>query len=517
MAGRDERESQERQFYGEDTERNRMTDCGDGSSAGGNAGDGQEYDAGTGSGVGVPDHDNGNSYKCDWLEQRQSGAENNTRGENGSGGENSSSGSGDAGSRRDVGRPDSKGPGRGDRKSGRKKGSTGKGILIGILITLIPVLALVGVGAYALHSSGSHLAVVSDSSFDMSAIESKLNLIQSVIDSGFLFDYDKDELTESIYAGYVEGLGDPYTCYYTEKEYKDMMESSEGTYYGIGVMISQETDTGRVYVIRVFSGSPAEEAGMKEGDIIAEVEGKEATGMDLNEVVATIKGAEGTTAKIKIYRESEKKELTLDVERRQVDVDTVYYKMLDNNIGYLELTEFDSVSTDQFTSALEKLKSQGMEALVLDLRNNPGGMLDVAVAIADELIDTGTVVTIRDKAGNEESYSAEEEGSIGIPLAVLVNGDSASASEVLSGCIRDYNAGTLVGTQTFGKGIVQNIIPFSDGTAMKITTAHYYTPKGTDIHGVGITPDIVVEDDKTTEDADEQLEAAIDVLMKEKQ
>ncbi len=400
------------------------------------------------------------------------------------------------------------------KRKHKKSGSTGKGIVIGILIVLIPLFALLGAGAWMLNSSGSQIAVISGKGFDMSEIEAKLGLIQSIIDSRFLFDYDEDELAENIYSGYVDGLGDPYTCYYTAKEYQDMMESSEGTYYGIGVMISQEIDTGRVYVVRVFSGSPAEESGMKAGDIIMEVEGSEVTGVDLNEVVAAIKGAEGTTAQVKIYRESEQKELTLDVERRQVDVDTVYYSMLDNHIGYLELTEFDSVSTNQFISALEDLKAQGMESLILDLRDNPGGMLEVAVALADELIDTGTVVSIRDKDGNEESYAAEGAGSLGMPLAVLVNGDSASASEVLSGCIRDYGVGTLIGTQTFGKGIVQNIIPFSDGTAMKITTAHYYTPYGTDIHGVGITPDIVVEDDKSTEDVDEQLEAAIDLLTK---
>ena len=526
MTGRDDLEKENRQHQGEDAVEDRSTDGSTGGRADNSAGNGP----GDETGMGNTSHDNGNSYNCGWLDQRRSDGESSADKGYGNSADAGSSagyrtaddrsiryGAGDERDDRNDRSRDGSSQEHKDKKSVRKKGSTGKGILIGILIVLIPVFALTGVGMYILQSSGSRLAVVSDSGSDMSAVESKLDLIQSVIDSAFLFDYDKDELTESLYAGYVEGLGDPYTCYYTEEEYRDMMESSEGTYYGIGVMISQETDTGRVYVIRVFSGSPAEESGMKEGDIIMEVEGKEATGMDLNEVVATIKGAEGTTARIKIYRESENKELTLDVERRQVDVDTVYYRMLDNNIGYLELTEFDPVSTDQFISALDDLKSQGMEALVLDLRSNPGGMLDVAVSIADELIDTGTVVTIRDKAGNEESYSAEEEGSIGIPLAVLVNGDSASASEVLSGCIRDYDAGTLVGTQTFGKGIVQNIIPFSDGTAMKITTAHYYTPNGTDIHGVGITPDIVVEDDKTTEDVDEQLEAAIDVLMKEKQ
>lgn len=396
----------------------------------------------------------------------------------------------------------------------KKRGSTGKGILIGILIVLIPLFALVGAGAFFLNSTGSRIAVISGSGLNLEAIENKLGVIQKIIDSSFLFDYDEEALEENIYAGYLEGLGDPYTCYYTEEEYTAMMESSEGTYYGIGVMISQEVDTGKVYIIRVFSGSPAEEAGMEDGDVLETVAGEEVTGMDLNEVVTLIKGAEGTTVQVKVYRESAKEELTLDVERRQVDVDTVYYEMLDNKIGYLELTEFDSVSTEQFRAAIEDLKSQGMESLILDLRNNPGGLLNVAVDLADELIDTGVVVSIADKNGKSQSYEATTDGSLGLPLAVLVNGNSASASEVLSGCIRDYGVGTLVGTQTFGKGIVQNIVPLTDGTALKITTAHYYTPNGDDIHGQGITPDVVVEDDAETEDVDEQLQAAIEVLTK---
>ena len=395
-----------------------------------------------------------------------------------------------------------------------KKQSTGKGILIGVLIVLIPLLVLFGGSACYLKSTGKRISVVSSDGLDVESIVSKLNLIQQVIDSAFLFDYDEEELVENIYSGYLEGLGDPYTCYYTEEEYKEMMESSEGTYYGIGVMISQDVDTGACSVIRVFSGSPAQEAGIEEGDIIETVDGKDVLDTDINEVVALIKGAEGSTVEIKVYRESAKKEITMGVERRQVDVDTVYYKMLDNKIGYLELTEFDSVSTEQFGAALEDLKAQGMESLILDLRNNPGGLLDVAVDIADELIDTGLVVSIADKNGKTEEYKADTEGSLGLPLAVLVNGNSASASEVLSGCIRDYGVGTLVGTQTFGKGIVQNILPMSDGTAMKITTAHYYTPNGDDIHGKGIKPDVVVEDDAETEEVDEQLDAAVELLTR---
>lgn len=396
-------------------------------------------------------------------------------------------------------------------KPKKRKRSFKAGLLTGVLIILIPLILLVFCSGYLLMRSGNAIAILPQRTAQM---ETKLSMIQEVIDTMFLFEYDESKLDSEVYAGYVEALGDPYTCYYTEEEFKQIQESTGGTYYGIGVMISQEVATGKVYVVRVFSGSPAEEAGLKEGDILLEVQDKTVAELDLNEVVAEIKGAEGTAARILIYRESEEKEIELQVERRQVDVDTVYYHMVDSEIGYLELTEFDSVSTEQFTNALEALKKDGMKKLILDLRNNPGGLLDVAVDLADQFIDTGTVVSIEDKYGDSVSYDAKESGSLGIPVAVLVNGDSASASEVLSGCMKDYNAATLIGTQTFGKGIVQNIVPFSDGTAMKLTTAHYYTPGGSDIHGVGITPDIIVEDDPKTEEVDEQLEAAIEFLKK---
>lgn len=395
--------------------------------------------------------------------------------------------------------------------SGRK-GSTGKGIVIGMLIILIPLILFISAGAVLLNRMGSKLVLTSDGGVDMAVVSAKLNAIQTLVDQLFLFDYEKEELENGIYEGYVNALGDPYTCYYTKDAYQDMMEGSQGSYYGIGVMISQEAESQRVLVIRVFSGSPAEEAGVKAGDYIMEVEGHEVTGMDLNEVVTYIKGAEGTTAEIRIRRNEEPDLLKFDVERRQVDVDTVYSRMLDEEIGYLELTEFDSVSTEQFQKAIQNLQEQGMKELVLDLRDNPGGLLDVAVDIADMLIDTGTVVTISDKNGEAQEYEAVNAGALNVPLTVLVNGNSASASEVLSGCLKDYGAATLVGTQTFGKGIVQTIYPFADGTAMKLTTAHYYTPEGTDIHGTGITPDVVIEDDPETDDVDEQLEKAVEIL-----
>lgn len=394
----------------------------------------------------------------------------------------------------------------------KKQGSTGKGILIGMLIVLIPLGLLLGAGIAFLKSSDSQLTVVSNRYLDSSSILSKLNLIQGRIDQLYLFDYDKEKLEDSIYENYVDGLGDPYTVYYTKDAFQDMMQSTQGTYYGIGVMITQAVDTGRITFVRVFSDSPAMEVGLQPGDMLLKVEEEEVTGMSLDEVVSKIKGGEGTYVNLTLYRESEDKEFSIDVERRQVDMDTVYSRMLDKETGYIELIEFDSVSTKQFEKALKDLYEQGMKSLVLDLRDNPGGLLDVAVDIADMLIDTGVVVSTADKDDKGQEYKATGEGKLGIPLVVLVNGNSASASEVLSGCIRDYKEGTLVGTQTFGKGIVQSIIPFTDGTAMKITTSHYYTPNGTDIHGTGITPDVVIEDDPETKDVDEQLEKALEIL-----
>lgn len=398
------------------------------------------------------------------------------------------------------------------RKGGRdlrRKGSTGKGILIGILIILIP-LCLVG-GFYAgwLKQKGYHLMPVNDEQLE---VVNKIGLLQGLIDDAFIFDFDKQTLRDSAYAGYMQGLDDPYSVYYTAEEYASMTESTSGSYFGIGVMIQKDPEAGTVSVVRVFNNTPAQEAGMKAGDIILKAAGTEIDGLELEQVVALIKGEEGSEVEIVVYRPSEQKEITMMVERRQVEVDTVNSKMLDDKIGYIELSEFDSVSSDQFKKAIDSLKKEGMTSLILDLRNNPGGMLNICIEIADVFVDTGTVLTADNKQGDTATYEATEEGSLGLPTAILVNGDSASASEVLSGCLQDYGLATIVGTQTFGKGIVQSIFPLSDGTAVKLTTAHYYTPKGNDIHKKGVTPDEIIEDDPETEDVDEQLQKAIEIL-----
>lgn len=341
----------------------------------------------------------------------------------------------------------------------------------------------------------------------------KLGDVQKLIESVYLFEYDEEDFTDWSCKGLVAALDDPYSTYFTKEEYDDMMETSTGVYYGIGIMATQNMETGEISVVQVFDGSPAREVGMMEKDIIVAVSGEPVTGMDLSLVVTKIKGQKGEKVDIEVYRPSTKEYIDFAVERREVERDTIEFKMLEHNIGYIKLTEFDEVSYEQFMAAYNELTEQGMEGLVFDLRNNPGGLLGTVVSIADEFLPEGKILYTEDKNGEGETYSSKEETQLNIPLAVLINGQSASASEVLAGAIKDYEWGTLVGTTSFGKGIVQRIFPFRDGTALKLTTSHYFTPNGHNIHGTGITPDIVVE--AVEGETDNQLEVAIQNVLEQ--
>ena len=353
----------------------------------------------------------------------------------------------------------------------------------------------------------------SESTLNYTEIEEKLENLKNRLDSSFLYDVDADELEEGIYKGFVSSLGDPYTVYYTEEEYQELMESSSGQYKGIGVQISQDPETNIITVIRVFRNSGAEEAGMQEGDILYKVNGEDITAEDVNNVVAEIRGDEGTTVEIEVYRDSVKDYVTMDVERRTVSMDTVEWRMPEEGIGYLEITEFDDVTYAQFSEALSDLKSQGMKGLVLDLRNNPGGLVDSVCDVADDLLPEGIILTTKDKDGNGITYESEAGVEFDGPIVVLVNENSASAAEILAGALKDYERGTVVGTTTFGKGIVQSIVPLGDGTALKVTVSNYYTPNGTCIHKVGIEPDVEVEVEKSEDgEGDNQLEKAVEVL-----
>ena len=391
----------------------------------------------------------------------------------------------------------------------QKNHSFRKGLVCGILVCVLGI-AVCGCGAtWALGRLG--LAGLSGmaSASDQSEVSSKMQELQSYIDRYFLFDYEKEDEESGIYKGMMSGLGDVYTTYYTPDEYANFMESSNGSYSGIGAMLSQDYNTGIITVVKVFEGSPAEEAGIQPDDILYKVKGEEVTGEDLSLVVTDLKGEEGTDVDISMMRGTDVLDMTIT--RRSIEVPTVEYKMLDENIGYIAISEFDDVTDEQFIAALEDLKSQGMKNLAIDLRNNGGGLVDVTCNILDQLLPEGLIVYTEDKNGDRQEEYSDAEHYFDGKMAVLVNGNSASASEIFAGAIKDYGVGTLIGTQTFGKGIVQSLFPLSDGSAIKITVSRYYTPAGNNIHGVGITPDIILERDTESEE-DNQLQKAIEVL-----
>lgn len=391
----------------------------------------------------------------------------------------------------------------------RKHHSFRKGLICGVLISVLTV-SICGCGAtWMLGRLGLNALISGGNAEEQAKVSTKMQELQSYIDRYYLFDYDKENEESGIYKGMMAGLGDVYTNYYTPEEYASFMESSNGSYSGIGAMLSQDYNTGIITVVKVFDGSPAAEAGVQPDDILYKVEGKEVTGTDLNLVVSDLKGKEGTDVSLSFMRDTEVLDLTLT--RRSIEVPTVEYRLITDKIGYIGISEFDDVTDDQFMTALDDLKSQGMENLIIDLRDNGGGLVDVTCNILDQLLPEGLIVYTEDKDGNRQEETSDAEHYFDGKMAVLVNGNSASASEIFAGAVKDYGVGTLIGTQTFGKGIVQSLFPLSDGSAIKITVSRYYTPAGNNIHGTGITPDIILEKDTESEE-DNQLQKAIDVL-----
>lgn len=421
-----------------------------------------------------------------------------------------------------------------------------KGVLVGALITAFCAMAVVGIASgiwlvarsakgkaqgVSEGSVGSNVIAeheVTEEEMELYEIGYKLDYIEKLIDTYFLFDEEteREDPMDWMYIGYVASLRDPYSSYYSEEEYQSLIESTEGEYCGIGVMVSQNVYTGLVTVVKVFKDAPADVAGMLPGDIITAVEGMDISGMDLSLVVSDhIKGEEGTDVSLTVYRESIDDYVDLTMTRRIVQNPTVEFEMLEEKIGYIELSSFEDVSTEQFIGAVDALEEQGMEGLILDLRNNGGGVVNAAEDIADYLIPDGKdIVSFKGKGVEDSTYVAKDGHQLDIPMVVLVNGQSASASEVLTGALKDHGIATVVGTNTFGKGIAQGIFPLPDGSALKLTTAYYYVPSGECIHEKGIEPDVVVELDEELEtlveipkDEDNQLRAAIDALLNGKE
>ena len=350
----------------------------------------------------------------------------------------------------------------------------------------------------------------------------KAEAIYSGIIQEFYFedDIDTELMRENMYKAMIDSLGDKYAEYYTAEEMTDLMTDTEGVYYGIGSYV-QLNDNGYVLLSGVFADSPASKAGLRDGDVIVEVEGEDLYGYTLTECVNKIKGPEGTDVNLTIYREGEPDYLYVTVTRAKVESPTVVYSMKDNNIGYLQITEFDDVTADQFKSAYSDLNAQGMKAMILDLRSNGGGNLSTVLEIAGEMLPEGVITYTLDKYGEKVEYTNDTDNTIQIPVVILTNGYTASASELLTGAMKDYGLAISMGTNTYGKGIVQSIWPLSDGSGIKFTTSRYYTPNGVCIHEVGIAPDVEIEFDSdlyySDEAIDNQLEAAIDYLTEELQ
>lgn len=341
-------------------------------------------------------------------------------------------------------------------------------------------------------------------------ILNKLSELDMVIDRYYMDDgsIDTQNMSDGLYKGYIYGLNEKYTVYYTPEEYKQMMADAEGVYGGIGVTVTQNAETMQISVVSVSEGGPGEEAGLKEGDVIYKVDGEDVQGQDLNTVVSKVQGEEGTEVTLTLYRPDTGETFDKTLKRRKMDEVTVNYGMLEDKIGYIQIKGFEEVTVSQFDEAVAALQKENMQGLVIDVRGNPGGNMTSVCPILDRILPEGLLVYTEDKNGRREEEYADNEQILEIPMAVLVNGNSASAAEIFAAALQDYDWAEIVGEQTYGKGIVQYVIPLSDGSAIKLTSAKYFTPKGRSIHGVGVTPDIKVSIE-STDTTDTQLEAAV--------
>lgn len=392
-----------------------------------------------------------------------------------------------------------------------------KGLLTGIIATFSAmVLIVLSVADVCLKKGYLHIGIngdvyiqsdaVTDESGIGSEVEAKLNAIDSVLDSFYFEEVDDEKAKDSIYKAYLSSYGDKYTVYYTADEYKKLTETTNGTFSGIGA-VCQISSEGGILLVDVYESGAGYKAGLRSGDRIIQVDGTDVTDMDLSSAVALVKGEKGTQVGLKIVRDGATSDYT--VVRDEIEVQTVNYAITEDNIGYISVSQFENVTAKQFKVAIEDLKSEGAKGIIIDIRNNPGGLLTTVISMLKDILPNGLIVYTEDKDGNRKEYSDNDNEELDMPLAVLVNGNSASASEIFAGAIQDYGKGVIVGTQTFGKGIVQTVKPLTDGSAIKFTIAKYFTPKGQDIHGKGVTPDVVVEYDKDA-DEDTQISAALE-------
>ncbi len=403
----------------------------------------------------------------------------------------------------------------------QSSGKLGWGILIGIFGTMLIVvttlailikLEVVNIGGRAVSDSSDALA---------DRLYKKMQLIEGRMGAFYFDEADEQKIIDDMCSAYLAAYGDKYTVYYNSEDYKELNQEATGSYVGIGVLVSLRED-GTIKAERVYPNSPAEKVGMRDGDIIIAVAGKTVVGRELDDVVSDIRGDAGTSVKVTIKRGD--KEIEYDIVREEVDYIMVEGEMLDNEMGYIAISQFSNVTYKQFRDCYNKLLEEGAKGIVIDVRGNPGGLVTSVCDVLDMLVPDGTLMYMEDKRGTTTTYKSKNHEEADIPLVVLVDENSASAAEVFAGGMQDYKKATIVGTTTFGKGIVQTIMPLGDGTAVKLTTAKYFTGKGQDVHGKGIKPDIEIEFDYDSVDwesdelgveDDNQLVKAMEVLRQQ--
>ena len=381
------------------------------------------------------------------------------------------------------------------------------GVLTGVLVVALAA------GGVKFVQQRQYNGVLSDSSHVQ-----KIEYLEKMIDQEYLGEVDNAELAEGIYAGLVYGLGDVYSRYYTADEYAQETASTDGAYAGIGVSI-QKNKNGGVQIAECYEGGPGAEAGLQTGDVITAINDTDVTDMELSDVVSLIRENKDNTIVLTVFRENEEKSREISVDVTDVELPSVFGEMLNKKTGYIQITQFTGVTPQQYKDMFAELKDKGMERLVIDLRDNPGGLLTSVCDILREILPEGLIVYTEDKYGNREEETCDGKHQLDMPLAVLVNENSASASEIFAGAVQDHEVGTIVGTTTYGKGVVQELRQLSDGSAVKLTVSNYYTPNGNSINKVGIKPDVEVKlasellnKDEITHEEDNQLQKALNVI-----
>ncbi len=360
-----------------------------------------------------------------------------------------------------------------------------------VAVTLIVAVSAAAIVFYSVHTEQNRYEIILDAETVDYENVVKFNRVMGILKKDFYQKVDVNKMLEGAIYGLAESLGDPYTVYFDKKQMEAFLEKSKGSYVGIGVTVNVDDD-GLLTVIEPAKGSPAMEAGILQGDKIVKVDGKDVTSVsDENMIISMIKGKENTRVNITVYRPSEDRYVQFNIKRKRIRASNIKSEILSGNIGYIKIAMFDSEIARYFRNDLSNMLKNGIEGLIIDLRDNPGGSFEQVVEIADSLLPAGTIVYTEDRDGRKE-YRYSDKAYVDLPLAILINSNSASASEILAGSVRDHGRGILVGTRTFGKGLVQELKLLGDGSGLKVTISRYFTPSGTCIHGTGIEPDIEV-------------------------